>query len=222
VAFHDPAHVAGAVDAQQVTRGRRCRRRQQPLDRPHGADQARLVARGECADHLADLCRRMPLERREGGAAARRQREVDLPAVGTRPLLDDHPALREAAQDAAEIAGVEAELAADLARGRLVAMGDFIKDARLRQRERARRKALLQHADALRIEAVEPPHRRDARGKPGFGHDTDRDEDADQVSGNYLTSSSICLTEATTHDLTLRDAAFGGSSGRDLSKRSSW
>ena len=60
-----------------------------------------------------------------------------MPAVGARSLLGDQTARREAAQDAAEVAGIEAELAADLARGRLVALGELVEHARLGERERA-------------------------------------------------------------------------------------
>ena len=94
----------------------------------------------------------------------------------------------EAAQDAAEIAGIEAEIAADVGRGRAVALPDLIEHARLGQRERAVEPAVLQHAEVLGVEAVEAPHRGDAlrivRAEAAMG----------QPRSDYLTESSISWT----------------------------
>ena len=49
----------------------------------------------------------------------------------------DQPALFEAAQDAAEIAGIEIELARDVGRGRRRALGDLVEHAGFGERERA-------------------------------------------------------------------------------------
>src|SRR4051794_8180832 len=107
----------------------------------------------------------MSFERRERLAAAQRDRQMDLPSIDPRPLLHDQAAAGEVAQHAAEIAGVEAELPADLTGGRVIAMQDLVQHTRLRQRERAVGESVLQHADALRVEAIEPAHGGDAVGE---------------------------------------------------------
>ena len=64
-------------------------------------------------------------------------------------------------ENPAEIAGVEAEVAADFGRRRVAALADLVEHARFGQRERAVEPAVAQHAEMLRVEAVEAPHRGD-------------------------------------------------------------
>ena len=121
-----------------------------------------LLRLGEPAEHRADLPFGPRFERLEGLAAARGDRQEALPGVVRRDVLADQPALVKAAQDAAEIAGVEAEIAADVGRGGAVALLDLVEHARFGQRERAVEPAVLQHAEMLGVEAVEAAHRGDA------------------------------------------------------------
>ena len=73
-----------------------------------------------------------------------------------------HQALApQALQQAAEVAEVEVEVGAELARGARAALADLVEHARLRQRERAAEVARLQRADAAGVEAVEAAHRID-------------------------------------------------------------
>ena len=83
-----------------------------------------------------------------------------------------HQALTlQALQQPAEVAEVDVEVGAELARRTFATLADLVEHARLRQRERQAEVARLQHADAARIEAVEAPHRVDmghARSSAGI------------------------------------------------------
>src|SRR4051812_22032858 len=68
----------------------------------------------------------------------------------------------KAAQNPAEIAGVEAKSAADLGRGRRAALVQFIEHPCFGQRKWALQPAVLQHTEMLGVEAVETAHRGDA------------------------------------------------------------
>src|SRR5690606_7632916 len=76
----------------------------------------------------------------------------------------------EAAQDAAEIAGIEAEVAAQLGCGRPLALRQLVHHPRLGERERALRQPLLQDADLPGVETVEAPYG-SHRAIESFGHE---------------------------------------------------
>src|SRR5207302_11364706 len=82
----------------------------------------------------------------------------------------NQPALREAAQDAAQIAGVEPQLTAELGRGGRVAVRQLVEHPHLGERERALEVPFVQQADLLRVAAVAAPHGRDALREAGLGH----------------------------------------------------
>jgi hypothetical protein len=65
----------------------------------------------------------------------------------------------EAAQNAAQVARIEVEIARNVGCGRAIAVPDLVKHARLSQRERAVEPGGLQHAELLCVEAVEAAHR---------------------------------------------------------------
>src|SRR5262249_47418741 len=71
----------------------------------------------------------------------------------------DEPALVEPTDDAAQVAGIEAELAAQLTRRHRVTVRQLVEHAALGQRERTGEIALVEQADLLRVETVEAPHR---------------------------------------------------------------
>src|SRR4029453_9376919 len=91
-----------------------------------------------------------------------RQRQQALPPIVGRGGFDDEPALAKAAQDAAEIAVIEAELRGDFARGRLVPASELVKHARFGERVGGPQEAVLEHADPPRVKAIETPHGADA------------------------------------------------------------
>jgi hypothetical protein len=87
-----------------------------------------------------------------------------LPGVARRGFAHDQPALFEAAQRSAQIAGVEIERAADIGCGRRAAFENLVEYARLGKRIGAAEIGLTQHAELARVEAIEPPHPGDAIG----------------------------------------------------------
>src|SRR6185437_40154 len=105
--------------------------------------------------HCGDLVVRALVELGERLPALGGEAEADLSPVGGKRLSTDQPLLVETLDDAAEIAGVEAELDADFLCREVVAMGQFVKHPRLAQRERAFCQMLVQHPELARIEAVE-------------------------------------------------------------------
>jgi hypothetical protein len=95
------------------------------------------------------------------GAFAGQAQEA-LPPVRRRGALVDQSLLGEVAENAAEIAGVERQVAADLARGGGLALRELVEHARFGEREGAAQQAFLQNADLLGVEAIEAAHRGDA------------------------------------------------------------
>ncbi len=65
----------------------------------------------------------------------------------------------QAGEQAAQVAQVEIEIGAELARGAGAALPELVQHTRLRQWKRAAEVARVQRADAARIEAVELPYR---------------------------------------------------------------
>src|SRR5687767_11390390 len=62
----------------------------------------------------------------------------------------------EAPQDSRHVAGIEAQVAGELARGRSDAMREFVEQACLGERPRAPIEPLVQQTETLRVEAVVP------------------------------------------------------------------
>ena len=76
----------------------------------------------------------------------------------------------KAAQDAAEIAGLDTELLDQVAGAGLIVPAQFIQHARLSERKRV--PVVPQHANALGIEPVELPDGRNAFAKLSIRHGT--------------------------------------------------
>src|SRR5208337_821077 len=93
------------------------------------------------------------------------------------------PIAGEALQDAAEIAGIEAELPTDIAGGQVLPICQLVEHARLAQREAAVVQPLAQHADRAGVEPVEPPDGGDTVVERG-------------LLGHRQTWSDIYLTES--------------------------
>jgi hypothetical protein len=84
--------------------------------------------------------------------------------------FDDEPSLIEPAQDAAEIAVIEAELGGDVCGSRLLAVCEFVKDASFGQGKRTFQKVVAQHADTAGVGPVEAPDGAHALVKRMIGH----------------------------------------------------
>ena len=175
VAMDDPAHVARLVRRAADTAprvGRAARRAEQPLrSSPIASTSRALVRVGQPAEQRRRPRRGRALRAartRRGPSRVRRSRLWR--AVGrttaSRPI---RPLRFEAAQDAAQIAGVEPEIAAEVGGGRRLAVGQLVEHAQLGQRERAVEVAVAERADLAGVEAVEGADGVDR----GCGHDVD-------------------------------------------------
>src|SRR5215207_8272816 len=133
----DPAHVAGLVAAQHDLRLRLGLRVKKRLDRLHCADEPGLGWGLESAEQRADLLGGAAVDRLESLPAGGRERDQALTCVGFRRPAPDEPLALEPRKHAAEIAGIEPQLFAKLARRDALPLGDLIDDAPFRQRERA-------------------------------------------------------------------------------------
>src|SRR2546430_4143085 len=114
VPVHHPAQVARLWRTEQeggLGRGLRAVPPQPPRGL-HRAHHPRLRGGGQAAEHRSHLVVRARVERREDLPSLRREGEVALPTVGRGAGLEDEPAPLEAAQDAAQVAGIEPQIAA--------------------------------------------------------------------------------------------------------------
>ena len=85
-----------------------------------------------------------------------------------RAIAPQQSIAREALQDAAEIAGIQAELAADIRGSQRRPVRQFVEHARLGQGEPAVMQPLAQCADGAGVEPAEPPDGGDAVGEGGL------------------------------------------------------
>src|SRR6185312_13256504 len=77
----------------------------------------------------------------------------------------------EVAEDAAQVAGVEVEFAAEIGGAHGVAVGELVQHADRGQREVALEMRLIENVDAARIESIEPADGVDGVGRgSGCGH----------------------------------------------------
>jgi len=114
-----------------------------------------LPGERERAQHRRDFRALAGVECGESFSALGGQFKKDLAAVGWGCRPANQAALFEFAQDAAEIARVEAQFLAEFGGGGALAMSDLIQNASLRERKRALEKALAQHTDLPGVETVE-------------------------------------------------------------------
>jgi hypothetical protein len=109
--------------------------------------------------------RRFAVERRERALAGGAQRQVQMACVVAQANAADQPGVLERAQQAAQVAGVEIEVARELGGGRPAAPRELPEQARFGEREPGRGELLVQDADSARLEAVEATDRFGARGR---------------------------------------------------------
>ncbi len=121
-----------------------------------------LIRLGQRRRDAGDLVARTAVQRGEGAAARLGQRQLLAPAVAFRDRRLDQPPFAEASQGAAEIAGVEAEVAAQIAGGQTRAVRQFVEDPAFRQRELAVEQTLVQGPDMAGDEAIEAANGFDA------------------------------------------------------------
>ena len=127
-----------------------------------------MLAVGQAGEQRGDFGLALAVERCEGAPAGAREAEVEMACVARRAFAADQLLLLQRAQQAAEIPGVEVEIARELDGGRAVAVGELPEEARFGQREAGVGELLVEDADAARIEAVEAAKGGGARGADGF------------------------------------------------------
>ncbi len=112
--MNHPAHVAGLVIAQDVGAVGRLIFAKNPLDGRHGDTEALALVLRKAIEHRADRLPGAGIEPGKGGTAGLGQGKEVLAAIALRDLSGDQAALVEAGEDAAEIAAIEAEIAAEI------------------------------------------------------------------------------------------------------------
>src|SRR5215475_7830441 len=113
----------------------------------------------------------MSVEFGEGLPPFLRQPDEALASVCFGRLPGNQSPLLESCQQSAEITRVQSQLTAQLGRRSLFTLRQLVNDPGLGQGELAFQYVFAQYADLLRIEAIEAPHRFDARREVVFGHD---------------------------------------------------
>ena len=125
---------------------------------------------GKAPSSDPDVVGRARIQVGESGLSRPGELQQVAPAVGVRGPLRHEPALAELPEDAAQVARVQAEVAAELHRRGSLPMGELEEDAGLGEGEGALEEPLVEQADLAGEEAVELPHgvypRARARGRP--------------------------------------------------------
>jgi hypothetical protein len=162
----------GRCGAQQVGAARAGGpgRRRAGAQRSHRLQQLLPLGLGERGQQRRDFLLRALLQRREGAPAGRAQAEVLLARVAVGAGGAHQAAFLQPAQQPAQVAGVEVQPARQRTDGRAVGflgMCELPQHAGLGQAVGRLQQAFVQHADAARVEAVEPPDGLDAVASPG-------------------------------------------------------
>src|SRR5919201_1930338 len=131
VAHDDPAHVAGATRAQTHLAWGCLARLERLLDRTHGADETAMRGDRQGIENRADLFPHFRIERCERAPTASREREQAHTRVARRRGASHEPPTSERAQHAAQVSGIDPEIARQIARRRPVPMRDLVQDADL-------------------------------------------------------------------------------------------
>ena len=154
MALDDPAEVAGARAPQDEAGGRRGLR-EHVADGVHRRDEALLVVLGQRIEDGADLVGRSAVELGEGGGALLGEADALAAGVVGRALAGDQAVALQPGEQAAEEAGVDVHLAAQVGDLGDLALAELVEHARLGQRVRRAQQAVAQDADARGVEAVE-------------------------------------------------------------------
>src|SRR4051794_6665640 len=213
----DPAHVADAMAAQHESR-RLASTLQHGLDGRHSLREPRCIAGRKLSQHCGDLILRAQVQLGKSLAPLGGEAELVLPAIRGQGPAGDQALFVEALHDPAEIAGVEAKFVADLFRGKVVPVREFVEHAGLAERERALAKVLVEHAKLAGVEAVEGADRCDVvvgrierHGSPRYL----------PLSNNYLTLESIVAPQPTM-TIRLRSMMRDERPSRRSSRASEW
>ena len=143
--------VPGVTHADPDRRGH-----QEPLDLGHRRYQPLPLPLAERVEDGGGRVVGEPVEFGSFGAPAAGQAGCPYPAVRVARLDDDHPVALQRAQQAAQVAGVQVEPGPQ--QPEVAALGtDLPQQARLPEGSAAGQERLVQRADSLRDDPVEPP-----------------------------------------------------------------
>src|SRR5438552_2856841 len=149
-------HVVGPEHELAIARG--------PGERDALVDEPLLRGPGNSLEHRADLSPCGRVEPSERLTTTRGEGEHARPPVLRRDGARDQAPTLERAEHPREIAGVQNEIADERARARSLTMRELEQHSRFGQRKAAVQIAVLERADAPRVEAVEAAYRGDALG----------------------------------------------------------
>jgi hypothetical protein len=116
------------------------------------------LIRRQLVEQRGDLGTGPLVEHRVRRAPGRRQPDDLPPRVGARALPADQPVGLEAAQDPAQVSGVDIQFAPQPGHLHRVPLRQLEDDPRLGERVRRVQQTAAQHPDHVGIEAVEVPH----------------------------------------------------------------
>src|ERR1017187_3617303 len=155
VTIDHPSHIACAVRPENEGRGFGCALAEQGFDALQRLDQVFPISGGKLPEFGAGFLVGSLVEGSELRSALRRERKDVLPPVCLGDIPRYQAALAKAGDDPADVAGVQAELFAELICRRVAEVRDFVEEAGFGERKRAVEKSVGQDADFLGIEAVE-------------------------------------------------------------------
>ena len=157
VPLHHPAQVARLGRPEQVAA--RLRGLSEDVGNDvHRVQQPALVIVAYPSQHVTGLACGPGIESRHGGPAGAGQPDNLAARVGGRAPPGDQAIGLESGQDAAQIARVYVDRAAQVGNLARVTLGQFEEQPRLGERVRGIQVLAAQQADHVRVEPVERPH----------------------------------------------------------------
>ena len=130
-------------------------RRQDLLDRPHGAEEPPLISGRGLAQERCDLLVGATVERPEDPPPLRGEGEKTRACVVGRGRARDEPLPVEPLEDPAHVTAVDPEVERDAGGGDGAPARDLVQDPDLGQGVVAAERVLAQDTDLLRVEPVE-------------------------------------------------------------------
>ena len=144
---------------------------EQVFDRLHRLDDLRLFGAAAAPQHRGHLGARLFLERRQHRPAAAGHGQFALAGVGGGRSPSQQATLLETAQDPAQVAGVQSQVAAEIGGAARRAVRQLVEHAGFGQRQRGVEQVLAEHADPAGVETVEGADGVDVASGSGRRHD---------------------------------------------------
>ena len=125
MALHHPTEVTGLGRPKHNAPRRSRRAFERPTNPPHGCDEFLTFPVVQRSQNRVNRLRLQSVELREFPPPLGRQREDSTTPITLGLLADDKTGRNEGRQDAAEVAGVEIELAPQVRRRNILAVGQL-------------------------------------------------------------------------------------------------